>query len=93
MKSAYELAMERLSEGDDAAKKPLSDDQKKELAAIDEKFKAKIAEREIFLSEKLNAALSQGKITDAEDIRKQLANEKARFEEDCEFEKEKIRKQ
>ena len=46
MKSAYELAMERMGGGDE---KPLTDQQKEQIAEIDSKFKAKIAERKIFL--------------------------------------------
>ncbi len=46
MKSAYELAMERLNKAAPAQK--VSDDQKKQLAELDSKYAAKIAEREIF---------------------------------------------
>ena len=45
MKSAYELAMERMGGGDD---NPLTDEQKEQIAEIDTKYKAKIAERKIF---------------------------------------------
>ena len=45
MKSSYELAMERMGDGD----KPLNDEQKAKIAEIDSKYKAKIAERKIFL--------------------------------------------
>lgn len=41
MKSAYELAMERLNKEDPNANKPLSDEQKTQLAEIDERYKAK----------------------------------------------------
>ena len=39
MKSAYELAMERLEESEPSVK--ISDEQRDEIAAIDEKFKKK----------------------------------------------------
>ena len=91
MKSAYELAMERLAaSGEDS--QPLSDEQKTQMAEIDEKYRAKIAERELFLTPKLAQAQATGQFSDAEDIRKQLVNEKARLEEEREAEKEKIRK-
>ncbi|MEM9160257.1 MAG: hypothetical protein AAGB46_14525 [Verrucomicrobiota bacterium] len=90
MKSAYELAMERFDDGDDH--KPLTEAQKQQLADIDEKFKAKIAEREIFLKEKLAKAEAEGQFSDAEDLRKQLANERARLEDEREFQKDKVRK-
>jgi hypothetical protein len=56
MKSAYELAMERLEESEPEVK--LTDEQKAELAAIDDKFKAKIAERELFLDRDLSVVRS-----------------------------------
>lgn len=91
MKSAYELAMERLaaSDGENA---PITAEKKAQLAEIDEKFRAKIAEREIFLNQKLAAANATGDFRSADDIRKQLANEKARLEEDRETAKEKVRR-
>jgi hypothetical protein len=92
MKSAYELAMERLraSEGDDA--KPLSAKQKNQLADIDAKYKAKLAEREVFLQGKLLQAQHAGQADEAEQIRRQLASERTTLEEDREAEKEKVRR-
>ncbi|MDQ8202658.1 hypothetical protein [Pelagicoccus sp. SDUM812003] len=90
MKSAYELAMERLaaSEGES---KPLTDEQKGKLAAIDDKYRAKIAEREVFLNQKLAEAHRTGDRSAASDISKQLSLEKARLEEEREAEKNKVR--
>jgi len=51
MKSSYELAMERLSEKSPTVK--LSDKQKKELAEIDSKYAAKLAERELLVRDEL----------------------------------------
>ena len=48
MKSAYELAMERLAKSDPSAG-PLTAGQKAQLAEIDRVYKGKWAEREIFL--------------------------------------------
>ena len=58
MKSAYELAMERLAK--DAPIVSLTDDQKKELAEVDSTFKAKIAEREVFLKDQIAKAQGAG---------------------------------
>lgn len=90
MKSAYELAMERLAEKD-GDQKTITDSQKKQLAEIDEKYKAKIAEREIFLAPKLAAAESSGNLSEAEDLRKQIVHERARLEEEREEKKDAIR--
>lgn len=93
MKSAYELAMERLAKSDPDAGKPLSAEQKARLAEIDTVFKGKIAEREIFLKKQLNDALGDEKFEEAEKIRSQIGSERARLEEEREDEKNRIRRE
>lgn len=92
MKSAYELAMERLSKSDPDAGKPLTPEQKERLAEIDRVYKGKIAEREIFLKQKLDEAMSARKYEEIEQVQKQISSERARFEEEREAEKERIRR-
>lgn len=92
MKSAYELAMERLAKSDPDAGKPMSAARKARLAEIDRTYQGKIAEREIFLKQQLNTALAGQKFDDADKLRKQIANEKARLEEEREEEKERVRR-
>ena len=89
MKSAYELAMERLQKGTPTVS--LTEDQKKELAEIDSKFKAKIAEREVFLKDEIAKARGSGSTDEVEGLQKQLASEIHRLQEDCESQKEKLR--
>ena len=91
MKSAYELAMERLAK--DAPIVSLTDDQKKELAEIDSTFKAKIAEKEMFLKDQIAKAESAGKPEEVESLEKQLSIDVRRLNEDCEAKKEKLRVQ
>ena len=91
MKSAYELAMERLNASDPDAVKPLTEQQKNELSEIDQRYKAKKAEREIFLNKQLEEALLKGESEEAENITKQISNEKLRLEDEREEEKNKIR--
>jgi len=88
MKSSYELAMERMGGGDD---KPLSDEQKAKIAEIDSKYKAKIAERKIFLEKSLSDAQAQGNEEEIELVRRQLNDEVANLEAKSEAEKDKIR--
>jgi hypothetical protein len=88
MKSSYELAMERMGGGDD---KPLSDEQKAKIADIDSKYKAKIAERKIFLEKNLSDAQAQGNVEEIDLIRRQLNDEIAELEAKSETEKDKIR--
>lgn len=92
MKSAYELAMERLAKSDPDAGKPLSAEQKARLAELDKVYQGKIAEREIFLRQKLDAALAEGNPDEADQIRQQISAEKARLEEERDAEKDVIRK-
>ncbi len=89
MKSAYELAMERLAK--DQPIVALTDDQKKELAEIDSTFKARIAEKELFLKGEIAKAQATGKFEEVEGLQKQLSYELRRLQEDCEAKKEKLR--
>jgi hypothetical protein len=89
MKSAYELAMERLAK--DQPVVTLTDDQKKQLAEVDSTFKARIAEKELFLKGEIQKAQSAGKFEEVESLEKQLASEIKRLQEDCEGKKEKLR--
>lgn len=91
MKSAYELAMERLAKSDPSSA-PLSAEQKARLAEIDRIYQGKIAEREIFLKQQLTAALSVQNLEEADKVRKQIAGEKARLEEERDDEKERVRR-
>ena len=89
MKSAYELAMERLAKNHPIV--TLTDDQKKQLAEIDSTFKARIAEKELFLKGEIQKAQIAGKFEEVESLQKQLTSEIRRLQEDCEAKKEKLR--
>ena len=91
MKSAYELAMERLAKAEPAAA-PLNAEQKNRLAEIDRIYQGKLAEREIFLKQQLGEVLAARNLDEADKIRKQIASEKARLEEEREEEKERVRR-
>ena len=88
MKSSYELAMERMGGGDN---QPLTEEQKEKIAEIDSKYKAKIAERKIFLEKSLSDAQAQGNEEEIELVRRQLNDEVADLEAKSEDEKDKIR--
>ena len=87
MKSAYELAMERIG-GDE---KPLTAEQKERIADVDAKYKAKIAERRIFLEKAIQDVLVQEKTEEADELRSQLVQETAKLEAKSEEEKDRIR--
>jgi len=89
MKSAYELAMERLEKK--APSVALTDDQKAEIAEIDSTFKAKIAERELFLKGEIGKAEAAGNLEEAASLQKQLGLDLRRLQEDAETKKERLR--
>ena len=89
MKSAYELAMERLQKASPSLS--ITEEQKKELAEIDSKYRAKIAEKELFLRDQIRKAQTEGKLEDIDSLQKQLASDVRRLHEECEAAKEKLR--
>ena len=89
MKSAYELAMERLNKQGPSVK--LSDAQKKELADLDSRYAAKIAEREIFLKGELAKAVEKGDGEEYAQIEKQLVSERKKFQGELEEKKDAVR--
>lgn len=89
MKSAYELAMERLNKTSPAVK--LTDKQKQELAEIDSKYAAKYAERELFLKEEMNKAMAKGDYEALGQLEKQLVSDRKSIEAEKEEKKEKVR--
>ncbi len=91
MKSAYELAMERLEKAT-PAEKPTTPAKRARLAEIDRIYKGKLAEREIFLKQQLNLAYAEQKAEEIDKIQKQLVGERARLEEEREAEKEQVRR-
>jgi len=90
MKSAYELAMERLNKTAPTVK--LSADQKKRIAELESKCKAKIAEREIALKDEIAAAAAAGEFEKVESLQQQLVNERKQLQAELEEKKARIHK-
>jgi hypothetical protein len=89
MKSAYELAMERLDKKSPAVK--LTGAQKKQLAELDAKYQAKIAEREIGLKSEIGKAAAANDWEGVEKLEKQLVDERKKIQADLEEKKEQVR--
>jgi hypothetical protein len=89
MKTAYELAMERLNKT--APVRRLTDEQKKQLAELDSQYAAKIAEREISLQGEMAQAASQGDLEKAGQLEQRLATERRTLQSELESRKERIR--
>lgn len=90
MKSAYELAMERLQKQAPTVK--LSNAQKAELAELESQYAAKVAQREIGLKDEITKAASLGNAEEADALRAQLAQEKAKLQAELEEKKEHVRR-
>src|SRR6266481_5784087 len=72
MKSAYELAMERLQK--DAPSVPLNAEQRAQIAEIDSLYTAKIAEKELLLKGEIAQEQAKGHFDQVEQLQKQLAS-------------------
>lgn len=88
MKSAYELAMERLSKTSPTVK--LSDAQKKEIAELESQYAAKIAAREIALKSEIAQAADDMEKENA--LRDQLALDRKKLQAELEDKKERVRR-
>lgn len=91
MKSAYELAMERLEK--EAPTVKLSDAQRAEIAEIESLTKSRIAEKEVFLNDQINKARAAGQYGEIAALERQLASEIRRLQEEGEEKKERVRSQ
>ena len=69
----------------------LTQEQKAQIAEIDSTFKARIAERELFLKGEIAKATEAGNAEGVDSLLKQLAIDVRRLQEDAEAKKEKLR--
>jgi hypothetical protein len=89
MKSAYELAMERLEK--ESPTKEISDELKAKLAEISKVYEAKIADREVFLNGEIARAESADEFEAIEQLNKQLASDRKVLEAELEEKKNELR--
>lgn len=89
MKSAYELAMERLQK--ESPDQSLSEEKKAELAELDNLYKSKLAEREVFLGGKIAEAEATGDFEALDQLQRQLTSDKKTLESELEEKKEAAR--
>ena len=89
MKTAYELAMERLSKSSPPTK--LTEQQKKEIAELESIYKAKVADREIFVKGEIAKAVDKGDGEAIEQLEKQLVSDRKTLQAELEEKKEKVR--
>ena len=88
MKTAYELAMERLSKTEPAVK--LSGEQKKQLAELDSIFAAKLAERELLVDGQIAKAIETGDAAAYEQLQKQRVSDRKSIQAERDEKKEAV---
>jgi hypothetical protein len=89
MKTAYELAMEKLQ--DEAPVPKMSDKQKAEIAELDNLYQSKLAEREVFLGGKIAEAEAAGEFEALEQLQRELTSDKKSIASELEEKKEVVR--
>ena len=89
MKSAYELAMERLEAADPGVH--LTGEQKERIAALEAKCRADIAARELLLRGEMAKAEAAGQADEMARLQRQLADDIRRCEEKRDREKAAVR--
>ena len=89
MKSAYELAMERLNKSAPSVK--LTAEQKARLAELDSIYKAKLADREILVQGQLQKAAGKGDFEAVAQLEKQLVSDRKSLAAELEEKKERVR--
>ena len=89
MKSSYELAMERLGKASPIVK--LTAEQKKEIAELESRCTAKVAERELLLKGEILKAINGGDAAAVEQLEKQLLSDRKSLRANCEEKKEQVR--
>ena len=89
MKSAYELAMERLNKTAPSVK--FTEQQKAQLADLESQCVAKIAERELLLKGEMAKAAERGDQEALQQLEKQLASDRKTLRAQFEEKKEKVR--
>lgn len=85
MKSAYELAMERLEKN--APTQKLTEEQKTRIAEINSLYGAKIAEKETFLQGEIVKEKAKGDLNAVAQLQDQLSREVRRLHADWEEKK------
>jgi hypothetical protein len=91
MKTSYELAMERLNKVAPTLK--LTDKQKREIAELESKCAAKIAERELLLKGEIAKAIDRGDAEAMAELEKQLLSDRKSLRAEFEAKKEKARQE
>ena len=91
LKSAWELALEKLEAQEEYSVVSLNDEQRDAIARVRSKYQARIAEVEIHKQAQIAAAAETGAMDKIQELNQQLSRDKARLNRQMERELRKIR--
>ncbi len=89
MKTAYELAMERLNKSAPLAK--LTEEKKRQLSELDSQYAARIAEREITLQDEMARAREASDWEKLDQLQQRLSDERRKLQAELEEKKQEVR--
>ena len=92
LKSAWEVALEKMEGREDMAVEKLTQEQKAAIGEIRKKYQARVAESEIGTQSRIKASLQSEAYVEVEKLQLRLTEDKQRLNREMEKEVEKIRK-
>jgi len=92
LKSAWEVALEKMEGREDLAVEKLTAEQKQAIGQIRQKYQARVAEVEISTQSQINKVVESGRFDEVEKIQQHLVDDKKRLNLEMEQEIGKIRK-
>ena len=84
LKSAWELALEKLEAQDDGPVEKLSEDQKQEIAELRRRHQARIAERELSIQGRIREAVTKESFEEIQTLQRGLVLERKQLEAELE---------
>ncbi len=91
LKSAWEVALEKMEGREDLAVEKLTTEQKQAIHQIRQNYKARLAEAEISTQTQSKKVVESGRFDEVEKIQQHLVDDKQRLNREMEQEIEKIR--
>ncbi len=92
LKSAWEVALEKMEGREDLAVEKLTTEQKQAIREIRQNYQARLAEAEISTQTQVKKVVESGKFDEVEKIQQHLVDDKQRLNREMEQKIEKIRK-
>ena len=91
LKSAWEIALEKMEASGEARVEELSEEQKEAIAETRRKYTARIAEAEINAAARIRGALESGQVDQIRGLQEELSRERRKLEDRMESKVEAIR--